>query len=398
MTALLILLGVAAPGPAHALTLPATGEGHAPARDLPQRIETLLQRTRNNPDPRLYAQIEPLLAQFEHTASTQARPKILRAWYDMSLHRFKPALAGLREVHRLGAGTAISYGLTSDALVETGEYDEAVRITQQMLDRFPGLPSLARAAHLRFLHDDLDGAIELNRAALTDVRADAAAKDWVRLQLAELYLNAGRPQDAEPLVIAAQTHGGLPASAMLARVRAAQGRNAEAIRIYLGLLRQLPNPEYAFATYELARQTHDLALMHRQQQILEGMRRLDTSGIYRRIFTALLANLPGRSAAAVELARQELAARPDLYSRMSLAWALYRHGELEAAAERCREALRLNTPDPLLRYQASIILGVAGETARSVQLRKQALSVQPWLAGYERQPTAVPPGAKDAHK
>jgi Flp pilus assembly protein TadD len=83
---------------------------------------------------------------------------------------------------------------------------------------------------------------------------------------------------------------------------------------------------------------------------------------------------------------------------MSLAWALYRHGELEPAAERCREALRLNTPDPLLRYQASIILGAAGETVRSAQLRKQALSVQPWLAGYERQPTAVPPGAKDAHK
>ncbi|MBI3145270.1 MAG: tetratricopeptide repeat protein [Pseudogulbenkiania sp.] len=400
LLALLTSLGMATPWPSQALSVPEAGTVNAPVRDLPQRIEALLQRTRNNPDPRLYAQIEPLLEQFERSAPTQPQPKILRAWYDMSLHRFKPALAGLREVHRLGAGNAISYGLTSDALVETGEYEEAVRVTQQMLDRYPGLPALARAAHLRFLHDDLEGAIELYRAALVDSRADDSAKDWVRLQLAELYLHAGRPQDAEPLVITARQHGGMPASAMLARVRALQSHYDEAISLYLGLLRQLPNPEYAYAAYELARQTHDLALMRRQQQLLDGMLRLDTSGLYRRMFAATLADLPGRSAEAVELAQRELDARPDLYSRMSLAWALYRHGELTAAAERCHEALRLNTPDPLLRYQASVILGAAGETARSVRLREQALAVQPSLAGYEHQPAGValpvPAGGGDA--
>lgn len=389
LLALLTSLGMAYPWPSHALSVPAAGAINAPERDLPQRIEALLQHTRNNPDPRLYTQIEPLLEQFERSAPTQPQPKILRAWYNISLHRFKPALAGLREVHHLGAGNAISYGLTSDVLVETGEYEEAVRVTQQMLDRYPGLPALARAAHLRFLHDDLEGGIELYRAALADARADDSAKDWVRLQLAELYLHAGQPQEAEPLVMAARQHGGLPATAMLARVRTRQGRSDEAVSLYLGLLRQLPNPEYAYAAYELARQAHDLALMRRQQQLLDGMLRLDTSGLYRRMFAAMLADLPGHAAESVELAQRELDARPDLYSRMSLAWALYRHGELAVATERCHEALRLNTPDPLLRYQASIILGAAGETERSARLREQALAVQPSLAGYEHRPAGV---------
>lgn len=381
---LLILLGCSPMTATDALATPTAQVLDSPARALAGRLETLLQRTRNNSDPRLYAQIEPLLQALERNAPSSAKPKILRAWYDMSLHRFKPALAGLREVHQLGAADAISFGLMSDALVETGEYDEAVRITQQMLDRFPGLAAMSRAAHLRFLHDELDGAIELSRAALDDARADAAAKAWVRLQLAELLLQAGRPEEAERLTALAKPAVSLPASVMLARIRVQQGRTAEALRLYQDALRQQPNPEYAFAIYELARETGNAPLAKRQRQVLEGMARLDTGGLYRRLFAAFLAELPDRSVQAVELAQRELAERPDIYSHMGLAWALYRNGEIKAASEHCRAALRLNTPDPVLRYQAAVILHEAGDVDQGATLRQQALSVQPRLAGYER--------------
>lgn len=351
------------------------------ARILSGRVEQLLQRTRSNPDPRLHAQIEPLLRDLERSAPNATRPKLLRAWYDMGMHRFSQALAGLREVHNLRAADAVSFALMSDALVELGEYDEAVRITQQMLDRYPGLAAMTRAAHLRFLHDDLEGSIELNLAALEDTRADASAKDWVRLQLAELYLHAGNAAEAQRQVDAARSHGGLPASAMLGRVRSQQGRVDEAKRMYLDALQKQPNPEFAFALYELARKSGDQALMRRQQRMLEAMSRLDRDGLYRRLFAAFYSDLPGRSAQALELAQQEFAARPDIYSHMALGWASYRGGDLKKAAEHAKAATRLKTPDPQLRAQAAEILRKA-ETAEDEETGADGTS--PGLADLQR--------------
>jgi hypothetical protein len=69
---------------------------------------------------------------------------------------------------------------------------------------------------------------------------------------------------------------------------------------------------------------------------------------------------------------------------MGLAWALFRSGQVELAKAHCIAALRLNTPDPVLRYQAALILRAAGDRKRSAKLRQQALTVLPQLAGYER--------------
>lgn len=362
------------------------------------RIEQLLQRTRSDPDPRLHAQIEPLLDKLERSAPNAARPKVLRAWYDMTIHRFARALAGLRKAHELGAADAVSFGLMSDALVELGQYDEAVRVTQQMLDRYPGLPALTRAAHLRFLHDDLQGAIELNLAALDDPRADASAKAWVRLQLAELNLHAGNAPEAERQVDAARPQGGLPAQAMLGRVRAQQGRVTEAKRIYLDALQTQPNPEFAFALYELARESGDQALMRRQQHMLEAMSRLDRDGLYRRLFSAFYSDLPGRSAHALELAQREFAARPDIYSQMALGWAFYRGGDRRAAVEQAKAATRLRTPDPHLRAQAAEILSEVTALSPNDDKDFRAPDTSPGLADLERmhREATLSPGRRGA--
>ena len=63
---------------------------------------------------------------------------------------------------------------------------------------------------------------------------------------------------------------------------------------------------------------------------------------------------------------------------------LFPDGDLRGAAEHCRAALRLDTPDPLLRYRAAVILRAAGDTERAHTLQRQALAVQPRLAGYEQ--------------
>jgi predicted amidohydrolase len=134
----------------------------------------------------------------------------------------------------------------------------------------------------------------------------------------------------------------------------------------------------------LARDTGDRALQRRQAAMLEAMTKLDAPGLYRRVFAEFFADLPGRETQAVGWAKVEREGRPDIYSEMGLAWALYRSGETELAVAHCRAALRLNTPDPVLRYQGALILRAAGDRERSAKLRAQAISIHPNLAGYER--------------
>jgi hypothetical protein len=57
------------------------------------------------------------------------------------------------------------------------------------------------------------------------------------------------------------------------------------------------------------------------------------------------------------LAQAELAARPDIYSRATLARVLARAGQVAEARVQARAALVLGTPDPDLRAGLADILG-----------------------------------------
>jgi Flp pilus assembly protein TadD len=59
----------------------------------------------------------------------------------------------------------------------------------------------------------------------------------------------------------------------------------------------------------------------------------------------------------LELARQELAARPDIYSHATLARALAGAGDRAQAQAHARQALALNTPDAQLQAEMAAILG-----------------------------------------
>ena len=78
-------------------------------------------------------------------------------------HRFAEAeqmaraLVARREV-------SLDYGLLGDALMEQGRLDEAAAAYQKMIDLKPFYQSYTRAAHLRWLKGDLDGAIAADAA------------------------------------------------------------------------------------------------------------------------------------------------------------------------------------------------------------------------------------------
>jgi tetratricopeptide (TPR) repeat protein len=149
------------------------------------------------------------------------------------------------------------------------------------------------------------------------------------------------------------------ALAQAARVEEAQGRPRQALEYLREAMREQPTPEHAFAAWRMARRAGDVAETKRQAALLQGMGRLDAPGLYRRLFAEFYCEFRETRALAEQLARAELAARPELYSHAVLAWVLFRAGNLAEAARHAKQSLRLNTPDRELRERARTILRAA---------------------------------------
>jgi len=325
--------------------------------------QAALLRAGASADPRDALQARELVQRALNSKPEDPRSWVLGAWDEMSRHRFSAALMSIRRAHALGPATIISLGLESDALVELGRYDQALDRVQRMLDVDPGLPALSRAAHLRFLHGDTEGAIALLHAPVL-ARAGERERAKVALQLAELCVHVGDVEGAQAAALQAALllPGNAQPLAMRARVAEARLRPDEALAFYLRAQNASPNPEYALGAWRMARALGDSKVEKRQRSLLEGMARLDEiqGGLYRRVFIEFFGAQPQRLQDAQRLARLDLAERPDLYAHAWMAWTLLSKGERDAAAPHIAQALRLGTRDEKLR-------ALLGELRRTAQ-------------------------------
>jgi len=323
------------------------------AHDLHAEAQAALLRAAWSVDPNDAALAQELVQRALDSRPDDARSWVLKAWNEMSGHRFAAALQSVRQAHALGPPSVISLGLESDALVELGRYDEALPVVQRLLDRDPALPALARAAHLRFLHGDTEGAIELLRDAPVVARAGAPERFKVQLQLAELYLHLEDFSAAHGWTqrAAATQPDRTEALAMQARIAAAQANHQDALALYLRAQAIQPSPEYALGAWRAARAAGDSITERRQRRLLEGMARLDAvqGELYRRVFIEFFGEQAEHLQQAQRLARTEVDERPDLYSHAWMAWTLIRAGQVRAGAPHRVQALRLGTRDAKLR-------------------------------------------------
>lgn len=341
--------------------------------DLQRRAETLLSRARTRPDARAANQAEAAIQRALNLDRRAAKSWELLAWSEMSRHRFREALTALDRAQALAPHSAIGLGLRADAQVELGRYPEALATVQALLDRFPGLPAYSRAAHLRFLHGDTEGAIALMQNAAQAGRPRSEEAAWVLLQLSDLQLQAGRVAAAEQAALtAAANFSPLAANhAQLGRVRIAQGRLEAAAESYEQAWRIQPNPEYAIALHDLAQRMNRPDEARRLARLIDALARLDEAngGLNRRAFAFYFADQAGDAARALRLAQAEARARPDIYSEDALAWALYRVGKTGKAVRHMERALALGSRDAMLLAHGVAIFEAAGDSAHATALR-----------------------------
>lgn len=340
---------------------------HAEPVDPLRAIESQIRAQRTHPDA---AQFERATRAAEATVNEnpqQVHAWVLLTWVRMIEHRFNDALTAAKRAEKLAPDNPKMLALMSDALVELGRYDEAANVTQRLVDVAPGIPAWTRVSHLRFLFNDSDGAIQIMDMATRAGVLHGEPSAWSWLDLAKLYLDANNPLGASEAVAAAErAYPGLAATRSVeARLKLAQGDARAALQGYRQALAIQPGAEDALAAWRIARQLKDTGQEKHLAALLEGFGKLDRERSRRALADYFTDS--GQLNAALDCARTEFAARPDLYSEATLARVLMRMGNETEARQHATAALALNTPDPHLQADMHAILALQ-TTASSAQI------------------------------
>jgi tetratricopeptide (TPR) repeat protein len=270
------------------------------------------------------------------------------------------------------------YGALTDALVELGEYEEAVKAAQTMVNLRPDTASYSRVSYLRELHGDTEGAIEAMTVAVKAASPqDPENSAWCRVQLGNLLMNAGRLAEAErefdrALQISPDYRMALEAKA---RARIAAGDFESAIAIYKREQERDPNSaDAALALGDLYTRMGRAEEAARQYKLFESVERENAAAendwhhlVY------FWADNDLNLDEALALARRARETRRDIHTCDALAWTLFKRGHIAEARAAIDEATRLGTRDARILYHAGLIYNQSGDRRKAAQYLKLAL-------------------------
>lgn len=340
-----------------------------------------LQKARETGDFGFNARAEGALVRSAEVEPENYDALKLHAKLLLTYHRFQEALEVARSAQVLRPDDHDNYGAITDALVELGDYPEAIAAAQKMVDLRPDSASYARVSYLRSLHGDGEGAIAAMRVATKAANPnDPEGSAWCRVHLGDELMNAGKSQEAEqeydralylfpdyPLALAAK-----------ARALIAGGRLAEAATLYERAQSRVPLPEIAAALGDLYQRLGSADAARRQYDLVEFIERNSAaSGTYSRQLAMFWADHDLRLDEALTIAQRERSVRQDIYTCDALAWILYKNNRLDEAKASITEALRLGTRDARLFYHAGVIYQGLGDRTNAARYLTLALQVNP---------------------
>jgi tetratricopeptide (TPR) repeat protein len=319
------------------------------------------RRARETSDVTFYQKAEETLAKSFAISPDNFEGRKVQTWLLLGRHEFAKAREAAMKLNKQNPDDVTVYGYLADANAELGNYNEAVNAVQWMLNLRPAnVAGLTRAGYLRELHGDLEGALEVMQMAY-DATPYQETEDraWLLTQMAHLHLLAGEQQKAETYANGAL--GLFPsyhyALGILAQVRQSQQRHDEAADLLQQRYQKAPHAENLFALAEalnLAGRKPDA-----QKAFVEFERlALRESGIADNAnheLIAYYADFAGQPAKALEIARQELSRRHDVFTLDCYAWALASNGDYAGAEAQIRLARAFGVKDPKISQHAKVI-------------------------------------------
>jgi tetratricopeptide (TPR) repeat protein len=321
-----------------------------------------------------------------------ADPSIHMALVCMGEHRFADALSFAQRAVATGSGNLAAFAIEGDAYTDMGDYDQAQQAydTVQALGRLSTPPLMltymndSRLAYLRYLHGESAEAVELMKNSIAaGLQANIPRENlaWLYFELGERYFQSGALAQAglsyESGIAADTNH--YRSLAGLAKVRAAQGKFEESIRLYQRSIAIIPFPLYVAELGDVYRKLGKLDEAQRQYELVEYIGHLSELNrvLANRELALFYADQGIKLTEALKLARNELEVRRDIYTWDALAWVLYKNGGFAEAGQAMEKALSLHTNDPQLLFHAGMIYHSLAKDADAVDFLNRALQTNP---------------------
>lgn len=298
----------------------------------------------------------------------------------LTFHRFPEALEEATALQQKYSNDAFIYGLLMDANVELGNYEEAAKNVQQMVDLKPNTDSYARVSHVRSLYGDTKGAIEAMAIAARSVHPkDKESLAWCQVHLGNEYFKAGRYKEAEAVYDAALQ--GFPeyhyALAGKGQARMAAGDYENAIKFLTQSQDRVPLTDTVIILGDLYKKTGNPEKANEQYKLVEVIEQKLGTNNDRRSLALFWADHDLKLDEALEIAAREHANRKDIYTADIYAWCLYKKGRFDEAKTAITEALRLKNKDARIFYHAGMIEKALGNKKDAKQFLQKALQTNP---------------------
>jgi tetratricopeptide (TPR) repeat protein len=343
----------------------------------------LSRRARETGDPTYYDRASEAIDSALALDATNFDARKMQVWILLGKHQFAKAYDAAVALNKQVPDDVLVYGFVADASAETGKYKEAEDAVQWMLDMRPAnLSGLTRAAYLRELFGDVDGAIELFGSAFGRMApGEVEDRAWILSQVGHLYLSIGREREAEEALQGAlqlfpRYHYAL---GYLAQVRLAQSRPEEAVTLLRQLCETLPHAENVYALAE-ALDVAGHATEARQAYAEFEKKALAESATHdnaNRELITYYADHAGRPREALRIAEIEYERRHDLFTRETYAWALAANNRYAEAQKEMDTALAVGIRNPELFYRAGVIAAGLNERQAAARWFERSLAQAP---------------------
>jgi tetratricopeptide (TPR) repeat protein len=347
----------------------------------------LVRRAQETSDVSFYSQAEEAVKKSLELAPKNFDAEKIRVSILLGEHEYPAALEAAKTLNKRVPDDVMVYGLLTDADVALGNYADAEVAAQWMLNLRPGnVPAFVRAAHLRELFGDADGAYELmDLAYQSTAPTESVERAAILTEMGHLRLASGSIDAAEKLLQPALTSSQNYPAALgnLAQVRITQKHYAEAVV----LLRQryLAVPRAA-NLYDLARA---LQLAGRDTEATNAFADFETKSLSEstasdnsnRELVFYYADHAHQPARALAIATQEYAWRHDVYTLDAYAWALHVNGQDAEARRQIETAMAVGIRDAEMLDHAGEIALKLGDHAAAQKYLEEAVSLH--VAGSE---------------
>jgi tetratricopeptide (TPR) repeat protein len=338
----------------------------------------LVRRAQETSDPAYYTQAEDALKKSLELAPRNFDTEKIEVSILLGEHEYPAALEAAKALNKRVPDDVMVYGLLTDANIELGNYSDAENSAQWMLNLRPGnLPALTRAAHLRELFGDAEGAYELMDLAYQSTPpSEAGERARILTQIGHLRFTSADTTTAEKFLLQALiTSPGYPdALGNLAQLRIAQKRYSDAVVLLQQRYQSAPRADNLYELAEalqLAGRTDDAkrSFMEFETKAFRESGKKDNFNLELVFYFADHLLQPAQ---ALKVAELEYAWRHDVYTLDAYAWALHCNGRDIEAGKQIEAALAVGIRDARLFRHAGVIALKSGDRAAGERYLKQS--------------------------